>query len=66
MSVAKVVEISSTSNVGTDDAVKSGLAKAAESIHGITGAWVKDEQVVVENGEITEWRVNLKVTFVLD
>lgn len=66
MSVAKVVEISSSSTVGTDDAVKSGLAKAAESIRGITGAWVQDEQVVVSNGEITEWRVNLKVTFLLD
>lgn len=66
MSVAKIVEISSSSTVGTDDAVKTGLAKAAESIHGITGAWVKDEQVVVEDGTITEWRVNLKVTFVLD
>ncbi|MGH2960407.1 MAG: dodecin family protein [Solirubrobacterales bacterium] len=66
MSVAKVVEITATSSTGTDDAVKSGLAKASESIRGITGAWVKDEQVVVENGEITEWRVNLKVTFLLD
>jgi flavin-binding protein dodecin len=66
MSVAKIVEISSSSTTGTDDAVKAGLAKAAESIHGITGAWVKDEQVVVEDGAITEWRVNLKVTFVLD
>lgn len=66
MAVAKILEISSSSASGTDDAVKAGIAKAAESVHGITGAWVQDEQVVVENGQVTEWRVNLKITFVLD
>jgi flavin-binding protein dodecin len=66
MAVAKILEISASSNVGTDDAVKVGIAKAAETVHNITGAWVKDEEVRVENGEISEWRVNLKITFVLD
>ena len=66
MSVAKTVELNCSSPTSFDDAVKAGVAKAAESIHGITGAWVKDEQVVVDNGAITEYRVNLKVTFVLD
>ncbi|MFD4182647.1 dodecin family protein [Rhodococcus sp. NPDC058514] len=66
MSVAKVLEISASSTVSTDDAVKQGIAKAAETVHGITAAWVKDTQVVVENGKVTEWRVNLKITFVLE
>ncbi|MFC7450314.1 dodecin family protein [Rhodococcus daqingensis] len=66
MSVAKVLEITASSTVGTDDAVKQGIAKAAETVHGITGAWVKDTQVVIENNAITEWRVNLKITFVLE
>jgi flavin-binding protein dodecin len=66
MAVAKILEISSGSSSGTDDAVKAGIAKAAETVQNITGAWVQDEQVVVENGQVTEWRVNLKITFVLN
>lgn len=66
MAVAKILEISSSSTSGTDDAVKTGIAKAAETVHNITGAWVQDEQVIVENGQVTEWRVNLKITFVLN
>lgn len=65
MSVAKVLEISTSSTVGIDDAVKQGIAKAAETVHGITGAWIQDTQVVVENDQVTEWRVNLKITFLL-
>jgi flavin-binding protein dodecin len=66
VSVAKILEISSSSPTGTDDAVKAGIAKAAETVKNITGAWVQDEQVVVENNVVTEWRVNLKITFVLE
>ena len=66
MAVAKIIEITASSPTGTDDAVKVGLAKAAETVHNITGAWIKDEEVLVRDGEIAEWRVNLKITFVLD
>ena len=66
MAVAKILEITSSSNTGTDDAVKAGIAKAAETVHGITGAWIKDEEVIVTDGQISEWRVNLKITFLLD
>jgi flavin-binding protein dodecin len=65
MSVAKVVEILASSPNGFDDAVKTGIERAAQTLDEIKGAWVKDQQVVVENGKVTEFRVALKVTFVL-
>jgi flavin-binding protein dodecin len=65
MSVAKVIEIISSSKKSFEDAVAQGVAKAADSLHDITGAWVKEQSVKVTNGKVTEFRVNLKVTFVL-
>lgn len=65
MAVAKILEITSSGS-SFDDAVKSGLAKAGETVHGITGAWVKDQEVVVKDNQISEYRVNLKITFLLD
>jgi flavin-binding protein dodecin len=65
MSVAKVIEIISSSKKSFDDAVAQGVAKAADSLHDITGAWVKEQSVKVVNGKVTEYRVNMKVTFVL-
>ena len=65
MSVAKVIEIISSSKKSFEDAVVQGVAKAADSLHDITGAWVKEQSVKVSNGKVTEYRVNLKVTFVL-
>jgi flavin-binding protein dodecin len=65
MSVAKVIEIIATSSVSFDDAVKQGVAKASDTINEIAGAWVKDQSVSVSNGKITEYKVMLRVTFVL-
>lgn len=65
MSVAKVVEILASSPNGFDDAVKTGIERASKTLDGIKGAWVKDQQVVVVDGKVTEFRVALKVTFVL-
>lgn len=65
MSVAKVIEIISSSSKSFDDAVRKGIARASETISGITGAWVKDQSVEVSKGKITEYRVILKVTFLL-
>ena len=65
MSVAKITEISSASKKSFDDAVKVGVARANKTIKNITTAWVKDQSVVVKNGKIVEYRVLLKVTFVL-
>ncbi|HET9030194.1 MAG TPA: dodecin family protein [Candidatus Aquilonibacter sp.] len=66
MSVARVTEISATSDKSFDDAVNQGLARASKTIHGITGAWVKEQTVDVKDGKIGDYRVNMLVTFVLD
>jgi dodecin len=65
MSVAKVIEIIASSKKSFDDAVAQGVIKAADSLHDITGAWIKEQSVKVTNGKVAEYRVNLKVTFVL-
>ena len=65
MAVAKIIEIISGSKEGFDDAVRKGVAKASETIEGIESAWVKDQNVVVATGKVTEYRVTLKVTFLL-
>lgn len=65
MSVAKVIEISSTSQKGFEDAIQDGIARATNTIEDVTGAWVKEQQVVVEKGRVIGYRVNLKVTFIL-
>jgi flavin-binding protein dodecin len=66
MAIAKVIEISSESTKGFEDAIQQGIAGAAKTLHGIRGAWVKEQQVVVQNNKITAYRVDLKVTFVVD
>ncbi len=65
MSVAKVTEIISSSTKSFDDAVADGVKRANKTLHNIRSAWVKDQQVSVKDGEISEYRVTLKVTFVL-
>lgn len=65
MSVAKVTEIISASNQSFDDAVVNGIKRASETLQNITSAWVQNQQVTVENGQVKEFRVNLKVTFIL-
>ncbi|MGZ8366906.1 MAG: dodecin family protein, partial [Nitrospira sp.] len=65
MSVAKIIEISADSPTSFEDAVVQGIAKASKSVHGIKSAWVKEQHVMVENGKVTLYRVDLKVTFVL-
>jgi flavin-binding protein dodecin len=67
MSVAKVIEINASSNEGIEHAVQHGLSKAAESVKNIKGAWVNEIKVVTkDDGTVTEWRVNMKVNFVVD
>jgi hypothetical protein len=65
MSVAKVIEVISSSKKSFEDAVAHGVARAADSLHDITGAWIQDQSVVVSKGKVVEYRVSLKVTFVL-
>lgn len=66
MAVAKVTEITATSEQSFEDAIGQGIAKASETVRNIKGAWVKEQKVVVENGGISGYRVDLKVTFVLE
>ena len=65
MSIAKVTEIISSSPTSFDDAVENGIERASKTLKGITGAWVADQKVTVEDGKISEYRVVLKVTFIL-
>jgi flavin-binding protein dodecin len=66
MSVAKITEITSTSKKSFADAVESGIKRASKTIRGISGAWVADQEVSVKAGKVTEYKVRLKLTFVLD
>ncbi|MGH8729958.1 MAG: dodecin family protein [Burkholderiales bacterium] len=66
MSVAKVSEITATSSKSFEDAITQGIARADKTLQNIRSAWIKDQQVVVDNGKITEYRVSMKVTFVLN
>lgn len=66
MSVARVTEISATSTKSFEDAVNLGIARASETLRNVRSAWVKEQQVRVEDGKITAYQVNLMVTFVLD
>jgi flavin-binding protein dodecin len=65
MSVAKVTEIIASSNKSFDDAVSKGIKRADKTLKNIKGAWIKEQQVSVDGGKITEYRVTMKVTFVL-
>jgi flavin-binding protein dodecin len=66
MSVAKVIEISSTSQQSFEDAIQRGVARATSSLRGVQSAWVKEQTVSIKNGQITSYRVNLMITFLMD
>ena len=66
MAVAKVTEIIASSKDSFEDAVNEGVKRATKTLKGVTSAWVQDQQVVVKNDKIKEYRVNLKVTFLLN
>jgi dodecin len=66
MSVAKVSELSVNSSKSFDDAIQQGLARASKTLRNVRGAWIKEQHVRCENGKITEYQVNMMVTFVLD
>ena len=65
MSVAKTVELNAASTQGFEDAIRMGVERATKTLEDVKEAWVEDQKVVVENGKIAEYRVRLKVTFVL-
>jgi flavin-binding protein dodecin len=66
MSVARVVEISATSPKSFEDAIVQGIARASETLRDVKSAWVKEQEAEVKDGKVVGYKVNLKVTFVLD
>lgn len=66
MTVARVTEISASSPNSFEDAINQGIARATKTLRHVQGAWVKDQNVFIEEGQIKEYKVNLKVTFVLE
>ena len=66
MSIARITEISSTSDKSFEDALQRGVARATQTLRNVRSAWVKEQQVRIEGGKITEYQVNLMITFVLD
>jgi dodecin len=66
MAVARVTEISATSSQSFEDAIKQGLDRANQTLRNVKSAWIKEQQVRLEGGSISEYQVNMLVTFVLD
>jgi dodecin len=66
MSVARVTELSATSQTGFEDAINQAVARATKTLRGVEGAWVKDMNVMIENGNIVGYKVNVEITFQLE
>ena len=66
MSVARVTELSATSQTGFEDAINQAVARATKTLRGVEGAWVKDQNVLIEDGNIKGYKVNMEITFVLE
>ncbi len=65
MTIARITEISSVSRVSFQDAIVQGVERANKTLKNVKGAWIKDQEVTIDNGKVTEYKVILKVTFVL-
>lgn len=65
MTIAKITEITSTSTKSFDDAVQAGIQRATKTLENVTSAWVQDQEVMVRDNKIAEYRVRLRVTFIL-
>ena len=66
MSIARITEISSTSTKSFEDAIQSVVSRATKTLRNVRGAWVKEQQIKIDNGKIVEYQVNLMITFVLE
>lgn len=66
MAIAKITEIQASSKKSFEDAVKAGISRADKTLRNLTGAWVKEQKVKIDKGKITEYRVIMKVTFILN
>ena len=66
MSVARVTEISAISDTSFEDAIQQGIGRATSTLRGVEGAWIKDMNVMLSDGNITGYKVNMEITFVLE
>jgi len=66
MSVAKIIEVTSESETSFEDAVRKGLQRASQSVKNIEGAWIKEQKIRIRDNKIVGFRVDMKVTFVLE
>ena len=66
MSIARVTEVISSSTVSFEDAIQAGVDRATKTLDNVTSAWVQDQKCTITDGKISEYRVNLKITFVLN
>ena len=66
MSTARVTEITSASKTGFQEAIEAGITRAEQTLRNVSGAWIQNMKVEILNGKIVEYRVNMKVTFVLE
>lgn len=66
MSIAKITEISASSPVSFEDAVRTGIERASKTLNNIKGAWISEQKVSIENGQVVAFRVMMKVSFVLE
>jgi flavin-binding protein dodecin len=66
MSIAKVIELSAASSESFEDAIRQGIERAAKTLDNIQSAWVHEQHVKIDGNRIAEWRVIMKITFVLD
>ena len=66
MSVARVTEISATSEQSFEDAIRQGIERATSTLRGVTSAWIKEQEVRLRDGKAAEYKVNMLITFVLE
>ena len=66
MAIAKVVEVTSSSQKSFEDAIQTGITKVTETVKNVQGAWINEQKVIIQDNKITEYRVNLKISFLVD
>ncbi len=66
MAIARVTEITAGSTKSFDDAINKGIKRANKKLRKVEGAWIQDQKLVVKNGKVSEYRVNMKISFVMD
>ena len=66
MAIAKVVEVNSSSQKSFEDAIQTGIRKVTETVKNVQGAWINEQKVIIQDNKITEYRVNLKISFLVD